>query len=72
MPVGTYRITEPTIALLEMDGRHVANTVPRGAIITVDGDAFDGDKLVSVSWDGKTVMMFAQDLRSRCEPTAND
>jgi len=64
---GRYRITSPTLALFEQDGRHVAQTVPTGAIVTVDGNGFDGDKLVSVTWDGEPVMMFTQDLRSRSE-----
>jgi hypothetical protein len=51
------------------DGRHVARTVPTGAIISVDSMAFDGNKLLDVTWDGKQVMMFAQDLRSRAEAT---
>ena len=67
MPVGRFRITNPTIALLLEDGRHVAHTVPQGAVIRVDSVAFDGDKLVDVTWDGKKVMMFTQDLRSRAE-----
>ena len=29
--------------------------------------AFDGDRLVDVTWDGKKVMMFTQHLRSRAE-----
>ena len=66
MPVN-YRITNPTLALVEENGHHVAHTVPTGALITVNGDAFDGEKLVNVTWDGKTVMMFAQDLRVRAE-----
>ena len=67
MLVGRYRIKEPTIALFHEDGRHVARTVPAGAIITIDSDAFDGDKLVDVTWGRKKVMMFTQDLRSRSE-----
>jgi hypothetical protein len=64
---GRYRITSPTLALFEQDGRHIAHTVPTGAIVTVDTNGFDGNKLVSVTWDGEAVMMFTQDLRSRSE-----
>jgi hypothetical protein len=66
MPVGRYRFSSPTLALLEEGGRHVARTVPAGAVVEVDG-AFEKEKLVEVLWDGKRVMMFAQDLRSRAE-----
>ena len=68
MPIGRYRITNPTLALFQEDGHHVAHTVPTGAFVTVDSAAFDGEKLVNVTWDGKTVMMFTQDLRLRSEP----
>jgi hypothetical protein len=67
MPLGRYRITYPTIALFEEDGRHVANTVPEGSVIEIKSDSFDGDKLLEVVWDGKRVMMFTQDLRKRAE-----
>ncbi len=68
MPLERYRIASPTLALFQEDGRHVARTVPAGAIITVDNGAFDGNKLIDVTWEGKKVMMFTQDLRSRAEP----
>jgi hypothetical protein len=66
MPVGRYRITNPTIALFQEDGQYVSHMVPTGTIIAIhDGRGIDGHRLVEVEWDGKTVMMFAQDLRSR-------
>ena len=67
MPFGLYRIKVPTIALFEEDGRHIARTVPPGAFIAVNREAFAGAKLVNVTWDDKTVMMFRQDLLSRSE-----
>jgi len=67
MPVGRYRITDATMALFLEGNKHVARVVPAGAIITVESEAFDRNKLVDVNWDGKTVMMFAQDLRLRAK-----
>jgi len=67
MPLGRYRINSPTIALFEQDGRHVADTVPAGALIEINGDTFDDDKLQEVVWNGKSVLMFTQDLRKRAE-----
>jgi hypothetical protein len=63
MPIGRYRITQPTIALFHEEGRHVARTVPAGVVINVDSAAFDGNKSVDVVWNGKQVMMFTQNLR---------
>ena len=69
MPNGRHRITNPTLALFHEDGRYVAHTVPRGALITIKDNApFDGDKLMAVVWDEREVMMFTQDLRARTEP----
>ncbi|MFZ0595042.1 MAG: hypothetical protein WAM39_31565 [Bryobacteraceae bacterium] len=65
MPIGRYRITNPIVALFHEGGRHIAHTIPTGAFITVDSAAFEGNKLVDVTWDNKKVMMFTDDLRSR-------
>jgi len=53
------------MALFLENGRHVAGMVARDTVITVDLEAFDGDRLVDVTWNDKKVMMFTQDLRSR-------
>ena len=63
----TLRLTIPTIALFPEDGRHVAHTIPKGAVIQVK--TLQGDKLIEVVWEGKTVLMFAQDIRARGEST---
>ncbi len=68
MPLGRYRMNNPTIALFEQDGHHVADTVPAGAIIEISRVALDGDKLLEVVWNGRPVLMFTQDLRKRAEP----
>ena len=65
-----YRIKSPTIALSLQDGRHVAMTVPSGAIITVG--KIDGNELVEVTWEGTIYLMFAQDVRSRGEEIAGE
>jgi hypothetical protein len=72
LPIGRYRITNPTIALFHEDGRHIARTVPTGAFITIDSAAFDGNKLADVTWDDKKVMMFTQDLRARAKRAPED
>jgi len=65
-PVSTFRIKTPTIALfLVKEGHPEAHTVPVGAIIAAEG--IEGDKLIEVTWDGRKIMMFAQDIRSRAE-----
>jgi len=66
MAVWRYRLQNPTLALLEEEGRHVAQTIPTGAVVAVEG-VFDGENLVEILWDGKKMMMFVQDLRSRAD-----
>ena len=56
-----FRITSPTVALFEEDGRHVAHSIPSGSVITIDdGATFNGNKLIWANWAEKKVMMFAQ------------
>jgi hypothetical protein len=72
MPLGRYRITEPTIAVVEEEGRHVSYTVPIGAVVSADMNSLQRNGLVDVVWSEKPVMMFAQDLRSRSRPLNED
>ena len=65
MTAETYLISSPTIALFLEDGRHVAHLVPEGALVTTDGQPFNGNRLMEVTWAEKVVMMFTQDLRAR-------
>jgi hypothetical protein len=60
-----YRIDMSTIVLISEDGRQVAHTVPKGAIITTNSESLNGNRLVDVIWGDKKAMMFLQDLRSR-------
>ena len=59
-----YKITSPTIAVVDHKTQHV----PAGAVIEVETEAlFDGNQLINVTWDGKQLLMFAQDVRTRGE-----
>lgn len=68
MPAVRYRIVDPTMAQSFEAGHHAAFTIPAGTIISVEGADLNGNKLVDVIYDGKTVTMFAHDLRTRAEP----
>lgn len=59
-----YKITSPTIAVVDRNTQHV----PAGSVIEVDTETLlGGNQLINVTWDGKQMMMFAQDVRSRGE-----
>jgi hypothetical protein len=61
---GRYRITGPIIALFMEERRHLACHVPEGTVITFNPNTLQRGKLINVTWDQKTVMMFARDLRA--------
>ena len=65
MPMETFRMKSPTIALFKEDGREVAHMVPQGATVLVAADKVKKDKFVEVVWDDMKVLMFLQDIRSR-------
>ena len=68
MLIGRYLVKAPTLVLgTESEGR-LACTIPAGSLISVDSPMFNGDRLIDVSWNGKTVMMLAEDLRARTVP----
>jgi len=68
MFIQRYRIKDSTIAMFQEDGVHVAKTVLAGAVVEVHySSPMDGDRLVEVVWNGRSVLMFTQDLRSRAE-----
>jgi len=65
MAFSKYRISSPTIALLQEDESRVAHTVLAGDIVAIERKALDDDGLVEVTWNERVVMMFTQDVRSR-------
>ena len=67
MSEDTYRITSPSMSLFLEGGIHVSRLLPKGALVTIASETFNGNKLVEVLYEGKVVMMFTQDLRSRGE-----
>lgn len=71
-----YRLKTPTLAILAEDGQDTPvsssrglslTTIPVGAEVEVIGGPLNGNRLVDVRWDAKTVMVFTNDLRDRGE-----
>ena len=63
-----FRLESGTLAVEGIGGGLVkpcAVTVPAGAIIKVISGPQDGDGLVRVSWEGRTLGMFAVDVNMR-------
>jgi hypothetical protein len=60
-----FKLGNPTLALDVIDGKRVAVTVPARAIIKVISGPRHGDRMVDAFWNGRTVMMFAVDVKER-------
>jgi hypothetical protein len=68
MQSGRYHVKSPTIAIFDDENGVLAvRMVPAGAIITIEGPGAENDRLIDVMWDGKRVMMFTRDLKSRAQ-----
>ena len=59
------RIAQATIARDVTSGKPAIVTIPVEAILTVVPSFADGDKMVNVLWEDRTVQMFAIDLAMR-------
>ena len=63
-----YRLKNPMIAILTCDNEHkFAITIPEGGAVEVEAE-LNGNRLVDVTWEGKTLTMFTVDLQTRGEP----
>jgi hypothetical protein len=57
-----FKLEQDTLAFDAESRVHKSVTIPTGAIITV---VSDGEQMVDVAWEGRTVEMFAVDLNVR-------
>jgi hypothetical protein len=62
-----FRMKIPTLAITTQDGANIAVMIPKGAEVEVIDGPLNGNRLVDVRWDGKTVMVFTNDIRDRGE-----
>jgi hypothetical protein len=61
-----FRLERPTLALDVMEGKRTAVTLPTNAILkVVSGPTGEGDRMVDVHWDGRTLTMFEIDVNVR-------
>ncbi len=62
-----FRMKTPTLAIMAQDGVKVPVMIPKGAEVEVLDGPLNGNRLVDVRWEGKTVMVFTNDVRDRGE-----
>jgi len=64
VPNKTFQLEKATLAVEAIDGKRTAVTIPAGAVIKVVSEPKD-DGLLRISWDGRTLKMFAVDVDIR-------
>jgi len=60
-----FQLRKDTVAIADNGGKREAVTVPAGAIVKVIAGPDQGDRLIDVLWDGKSIMMFVVDVFTR-------
>lgn len=61
----SYRLNADTLGILSES--RIAISIPYNAVVTVVNEPPNGNRMVDVMWEGKRVMIFADDLRERGE-----
>ena len=64
-----FRLKHPVLAVESEEGKELAVSLPRGALLRVMGPATD-ERMVEVVWLRRHVSMFKIDLRERGEETS--
>jgi hypothetical protein len=63
----SFRLTRGAMAIAQRDSRHAAIMIPDGAIIEIIGGPFNGRHLMDVRYNGESIMMFTDDLKTHTE-----
>lgn len=63
-----FRLKVDTLAIDSSGKKRIAVTIPSGEIIDViRGPRLDDQRMVDVRWDGRALVMFAEDVEGRGE-----
>jgi hypothetical protein len=65
MHTGRFKLDKTTLAIGDVNGKRVAVTIPAGDIVKLITNSNPGNKMVDVLWEGRTVAMYAIDLKLR-------
>ena len=66
--LGLHRLNSPLLAMFAGVDGHEAITIPSGAVLDITAKQFNGDRLMEVIWDDRTLLMFTEDLKSATVP----
>jgi hypothetical protein len=61
----SYRINKQTIGLSSEAENRVSIFLPKDAIVILLEGSLNENRMVGVKWEGRVVMIFADDLRDR-------
>ena len=63
-----FRLKTAILGIETIDARRVAVEIPKGATVEVTAGPSQTDRrMVDTLWNGRTVVMFAQDITERAE-----
>ena len=66
MHTGRFKLDKTTLAIGDVNGKPVAVTIPAGDIVKLIADpSHENEEMVDVLWEGRTVAMYATDLKWR-------
>ena len=65
MPTGRFILGKTTLVIGNLNGKRVAVTIPAGDTVKLIADPSSGNKMIDVLWKGRTVAMYAEDLKLR-------
>lgn len=63
----SYRLNAEALGIFSGNQDRIAAWIPSGTVVTVVNGPLNGNRMVDVLWDGKIIMVFADDLRERGE-----
>ena len=67
-----FKLEKPTLAIADQDGTRVIVPIPAGDIVELVANPSPGNQTVDVLWQGRTVAMYALDLKRRGIEARND
>jgi len=62
-----YLVNSPIDGLAIRNGQHVAVRLDAGAVFTLSPRIAPHARLIEATWEGNSILLFADDLDSKCE-----
>jgi hypothetical protein len=66
-----YLVNSPIDGLTIQNGQHIEVHLPEGAVFTLSQNVGLNPRLIEATWDGRSILLFAEDLTTKCEKIAS-